>query len=143
MAAGVLGAGPAWAGSGAGSLDLTPYRGKVLYLDFWASWCGPCKLSFPFMAQMVSSFRRPDFAVLTINVDHARARAEDFLSQNNFGLPVAFDPSGAIARQFNVRDMPTSILFDRSGANRFVHEGFFQGQVSLYESHIWGLLNEK
>ena len=125
-------------------LHLDSYRGKVVYIDFWASWCGPCKLSFPFMQRMLSAFHRDDFVILTVNMDHNRQRADAFLSdQNQDGLPVIYDPSGQIAKRFGVKAMPTSLVVDKSGVVRFTNEGFFTDRVSAYEAHIWELLSEK
>lgn len=125
------------------TLDLTPYRGKVVYLDFWASWCGPCKLSFPYMARMTSFYGRRPFVVIAVNLDHSRERADAFLSESGVDIPVVFDPKGDIARQFHVSAMPTSVLIGRDGRVRYVHQGFFPDQTSLYEAHISELLNEK
>ena len=127
----------------ADQLNLDNYKGKVVYIDFWASWCGPCKLSFPFMEQMLSAFHRTDFVIITVNMDHSRARADAFLYQQpTSNLPVIYDSTGAIAKRFGVKAMPTSIIVDKSGAVRFKHEGFFENQISAYEAHIWELLSE-
>ncbi len=127
----------------ADQLNLDKYKGKVVYIDFWASWCGPCKLSFPFMEQMLSAFHRSDFVIITVNMDHSRTRADAFLSQQpTSDLPVIYDPTGAIAKRLGVKAMPTSIIIDKTGAVRFKHEGFFENQISAYEAHIWELLSE-
>jgi thiol-disulfide isomerase/thioredoxin len=135
---------PALAGPADELLRLDAYRGKVVYIDFWASWCGPCKLSFPFMRQMLGAFHRDDFVIVTVNMDHNRQRADAFLSdQNRDGLPVIYDPSGLIAKHFSVTAMPTSLVVDKSGVVRFRNEGFFADRVSAYAAHIWELLSEK
>jgi thiol-disulfide isomerase/thioredoxin len=135
---------PAFARSAApnAGLDLTPYRGRVVYLDFWASWCGPCKLSFPFMERMTSSFARKDLAVIAVNVDHAKDKADAFLADVGSALPVIYDPKGQIATEFHVQAMPTSVLIDRNGRVRFTHEGFFVDKIQTYQDHIVELIDE-
>jgi thiol-disulfide isomerase/thioredoxin len=126
-----------------GTFDAASYRGKVLYIDFWASWCAPCHLSFPYMRHLLSTYGQTDFALMAINVDHDRADANAFLQRFGAGIPVLFDPSGAIARRYDVKSMPTSILFGRDGRVRFVHDGFNAGDVNTYDNHILELLHER
>ncbi|MGZ3375657.1 MAG: TlpA disulfide reductase family protein [Phenylobacterium sp.] len=122
-------------------IDLTAYRGKILYLDFWASWCAPCQLSFPFMSQIASHYAARNFQVLAVNVDHARDKADAFLARAGGNVPVAFDSAGVLARDFGVHEMPTSFLLGPDGKVRFVHTGFFPEQTPLYIAHIEDLLN--
>jgi thiol-disulfide isomerase/thioredoxin len=125
------------------ALDLSQYRGKVVYLDFWASWCGPCQLSFPYMEQLARLHPAADFALIAINVDHSRDKAESFLKRFGGSVPVTFDGDGKIASQFGVKEMPTSMLIGRDGRTRFVHAGFFANQIPTYDAHISELLHEK
>ena len=122
-------------------VDLAAYRGRVLYLDFWASWCAPCQLSFPFMSQISSRYAARNFQVLAINVDHAREKADAFLARAGGNVPVAFDPTGALAKTLGVHELPTSFLLGSDGNVRFVHKGFFLEQTPLYVAHIEELLN--
>ena len=131
--------GPALA---AASLDLAKYRGKVVYVDFWASWCGPCKLSFPFMQQLAARYPASDLAVITVNVDRQRTAADRFMQQVRSNLPVIYDAAGDLAQAWKVADMPSSLVFDRKGAMRFRHQGFFPGKVREYEGHIAQLVRE-
>ena len=124
-------------------LDLAPYRGKVVYLDFWASWCGPCRLSFPYMAKMTSKYPADRFVVLAVNLDKSRPKADAFLAQVGAKLPVVYDPAGATASKYDVREMPTSVLIGRDGKVRYVHKGFFLDKAATYEAHIAELLDEK
>lgn len=127
----------------AASLDLAKYRGKVVYVDFWASWCGPCKLSFPFMQQLAGRYPANDLAVITVNVDRQRAAADRFMQQVRSNLPVIYDAAGDLAQTWKVADMPTSLVFDRKGTMRFRHQGFFPGKAAEYEGHIAQLVREK
>ncbi|MEO6339382.1 MAG: TlpA disulfide reductase family protein [Caulobacteraceae bacterium] len=137
-----------WAGAGhaapeAAPVNLDQYRGKVVYLDFWASWCGPCKLSFPYMQKMTSKYPADSFVVLAVNLDKSRPKADTFLAQVGNKLPVVYDPAGATATKYAVKEMPTSVLIGRDGKVRYVHKGFFLDKAPLYEAHIAELLNEK
>lgn len=124
-------------------LDLTQYRGKVVYLDFWASWCGPCSLSFPYMEGLTHSFSKNDLVVVTVNLDRSRSAAEKFLQKNGSDLPVIYDGEGKIAEAYNVSDMPTSIVIDRTGKVRFTHKGFHSDEQANYTAHINKLVKER
>ena len=125
------------------TFDAAAYVGKVLYLDFWASWCAPCQLSFPYMSHLLSTYNTTDFALVAVNVDHDRERADAFLSRVGGAVPVVFDARGAIAARYQIKAMPTSLLFGRDGRKRFEHDGFNEGQVATYDEHILELLHER
>jgi cytochrome c biogenesis protein CcmG/thiol:disulfide interchange protein DsbE len=105
-------------------LDLNGLRGRVVYLDFWASWCAPCREAFPWMRAMQSTYERQGLTVIAVNLDHDRAEAYRFLKTFQPNFEVQFDPQGVLAEQFNVAGMPTSVLIDRHGVLRYTHIGF-------------------
>jgi thiol-disulfide isomerase/thioredoxin len=125
------------------ALDLDPYKGKVVYLDFWASWCGPCRLSFPWMNDAQSQFGSAGLVVIAVNVDHDRALAEKFLGVHGADFKVVFDPKGAIASQYKIAGMPTSVVIGRDGRVRYEHTGFFENREGEYDNQISQLLSEK
>ena len=125
------------------NFNLNAFKGKVVYLDFWASWCGPCKLSFPYMEQLAHSFDNRELVVIADNLDHSTAKAQAFLRSLGATIPVMYDRKGVLATRFNVSTMPTSILIDRDGKIRYVHKGFFENKESEYTSHVIELINEK
>lgn len=125
------------------TFNLSELRGRVVYVDFWASWCGPCKQSFPYMNSLTRQYSGRDFAVVTINVDRSRAQADAFLRKMGGNLPVIYDTSGALAKQYKVKDMPTSLLIDRTGRIRFTHTGFHPKELAAYKAHIDQLINER
>jgi len=125
------------------TLDLSELRGRVVYVDFWASWCGPCKQSFPYMANLTRQYSSRDFAVVTINVDRQRGQADAFLRKMGSSLPVVYDTSGDLARKYKVKDMPTSFLIDRNGRIRFTHKGFHPKDFATYKAHIDQLIHER
>jgi cytochrome c biogenesis protein CcmG/thiol:disulfide interchange protein DsbE len=105
-------------------VDLARLRGKVVYLDFWASWCKPCRESFPWMNSVQSAYAKQGVVVVAVNVDQERALADAFLQQYPAQFQVYYDPSGKLAESYRVVGMPSSFLIDRSGAVRYRHVGF-------------------
>ena len=125
------------------SLDLAPYKGKVIYVDFWASWCGPCRQSFPWMNSTYADFKARGFEIVAVNLDQDQALAKTFLSNFTPQFPVVFDPKGVVATDYHVTGMPTAVLIGRDGRMRFTHDGFKPEKESEYVSHIMALLDEK
>tara|TARA_R110001583_G_scaffold31209_1_gene107017 strand:+ start:313 stop:801 length:489 start_codon:yes stop_codon:yes gene_type:complete len=119
---------------------LEQHQGKVVYLDFWASWCGPCRKSFPWMNEMQQKYREQGFVIISINLDADIALAKGFLLENSANFSVIFDPKGAIAQNFNIKGMPSSLLIDRQGQIQQAHSGFFTNKVTLYEAQLSALL---
>jgi cytochrome c biogenesis protein CcmG, thiol:disulfide interchange protein DsbE len=107
-----------------GSVDLAPSPQRWLYVDFWASWCAPCKQSFPWMNELQAKFRDRGLHVVAINVDTKRADADRFLKQLPAQFTVAFDPAGEMPKRFAVKAMPSAYLVDPQGRVRMVHRGF-------------------
>jgi cytochrome c biogenesis protein CcmG/thiol:disulfide interchange protein DsbE len=124
-------------------LDLDALRGRVVYLDFWASWCAPCRQSFPWMQAMKNTYERQGLTVITVNLDHDRADAERFLRRFHPDFAVQFDPQGTLAEHFKVTGMPTSVIIDRHGIARFTHIGFRPADREAYTMQVQELLAEK
>ena len=102
----------------------TSLRGELVYVDFWASWCGPCKQSFPWMNEMHARYSKQGLRVLAINVDQKPADAARFLATNPARFDVGYDATGASPRLFAVKTMPTSYLIDKHGTVLWKHAGF-------------------
>ena len=124
-------------------LDLKTLRGKVIYLDFWASWCGPCKQSFPWLDGLVREYGSQNFVVIGVNVDKDRDRAERFLSETPADFSIVYDPKGELATDYKITGMPGGVLIDRAGHVRFQHAGFSGKQKGMYEEQLQSLLAEK
>ncbi len=124
------------------NFDLSDYRGKVVYLDFWASWCAPCLQSFPWMNEIQRAYGPQGLVIVAVNVDHDGTLAQQFLRDKFVSFKIIYDPAGAIAKQYDLKDMPTSVLIGPDGKVRYVHSGFYTNRESQYVSHIRELLNE-
>ena len=125
---------------GKGTVELSKYRGKVVYLDFWASWCAPCLVAIPEIEEMRSEFPSHEFQIIAVNLDQQKKKALRFLSKNPVGYPSASDPEGRLPEQYGVDTMPTSYLIDRDGVIRYVHRGFQRGDGSRLRKEIRTLL---
>jgi thiol-disulfide isomerase/thioredoxin len=123
--------------------DPAGFHGRVVYLDFWASWCGPCRQSFPWMQTMTTTYEGDGLTVIAVNVDTDRAAADKFLNQFHPTFDVRFDPKGDIAELYKVHGMPSSVLIDRHGVARFTHIGFRPVDGPAYEAQVRELLAEK
>lgn len=132
-------AAPAFA---APELDLQSLKGKVVYIDFWASWCGPCRQSFPWMKAMHDQYGKDGLAIIAVNVDQEKKKADEFLAEFNPAFSILRDPKGELAAQFKVQTMPSSFMLDRQGKPRFKHLGFHDSKRSDYEKEIQQLLAE-
>jgi thiol-disulfide isomerase/thioredoxin len=122
--------------------ELNAMRGRVVYLDFWASWCVPCRQSFPWMNSLQSRYAGRGLTVIAVNLDHERADADLFLKRLAPAFQIRFDPQGDWARYFKVQGMPASVILDRAGQPRFTHIGFNNRDAPAYESQIQQLLAE-
>ncbi|HHJ19620.1 MAG TPA: TlpA family protein disulfide reductase [Gammaproteobacteria bacterium] len=122
-------------------LDLSQYKGKAVYLDFWASWCVPCKKSFPWMQKMQRKYRDQGLQIVAVNLDEVPADADQFLSQfPSINFEIVRDPEGRLASQYSLVGMPTALLFDASGKQVGRHVGFKKQKTGEYEDNIKALL---
>ncbi len=122
------------------ALSLSDYRGKVVYLDFWASWCAPCATALPVLDSFREEFSADGFQVLAVNVDSEPANARRFLSRRPVGYPSVTDPDGRLPALFEIDTMPTSFLIDRKGVIRLVHRGFKKSDVDSLRAEIRKLI---
>lgn len=120
---------------------LSDLKGKVVYLDFWASWCGPCKQSFPWMNDMQQKYGAKGLQVVGVNLDAKRPDAERFLAENPALFALAYDAKGETARQVGVKGMPTSVLIDADGKVLAVHQGFREQDRAELEARFVAALN--
>jgi peroxiredoxin len=124
------------------TVDLETFKGQVVYVDFWASWCGPCVDSFPFMNKLHNNLKSEGLALLAVNLDEERADAKSFLEAHKAEFTVVTDAEQQCAKQFSVKAMPSSFLIDRKGMIRDVHLGFRPGEAETLEVKVKQLLAE-
>lgn len=115
--------------------------GNVVYVDFWASWCIPCRKSFPWMNSIKEQYQAQGLTIISINLDHSQALADEFLKESPANFPVIYDPKGLIARKYQLKGMPSSFIVNRQGQIVSAHVGFNQIKQEAYESEIKTLLN--
>lgn len=122
--------------------DMTALAGRVIYLDFWASWCGPCKESFPFMESLQKEFSAQGLEVLAVSLDRKPAAAASFLASRPVSFSLAYDAKGQSAGTCGVTGMPTCVLVDRKGVVHTVHTGFRSGDTKTLHDEVKALLAE-
>lgn len=124
-------------------LRLSDLKGKVVYLDFWASWCGPCIKSFPWMNKLTRQYKADDLVVISVNLDEDITAAKKFLGKYPADFSVTYNPEGNIAEAYQVMGMPSSYLIDRKGNIAATHVGFFMKKTAGYEKQINQLTAQK
>jgi len=122
--------------------QLSQLKGHVVYVDFWASWCKPCRQSFPWLNQIQTQYAKQGLLVVGVNLDTEPELVSAFLHQVPAYFPITYDPDGKIAQQYELVGMPSSYLIDRDGTIRFSHKGFFSAKQGAYEQQIIALLQE-
>jgi thiol-disulfide isomerase/thioredoxin len=126
--------------AGGDTVALDRLRGRIVYVDFWASWCGPCKRSFPWMSELQQRYGGQGFAVVAINVDRKREDAERFLRQVPAGFTVAFDAAGTTPAAYGATSMPSSYLIDDKGNVVEIENGFRDDRKAALEARIRALV---
>jgi cytochrome c biogenesis protein CcmG/thiol:disulfide interchange protein DsbE len=125
------------------TMALADLRGRVVYVDFWASWCAPCRRSFPWMNEMQQRYGDRGFTVIAVNVDRRRADAEQFLQSNSAHFAVVYDDRGATPQAYSVKGMPSSYLIDARGTVVDVELGFHDDRKGAIEDQIRSLLSTR
>ena len=124
------------------NLRLSEYRGDVVMLNFWATWCGPCRQEMPLLDEMFQRYRKVGFTLLGINIDEDTRRAREMAETLGISFPVLFDLDKSVSRQYAIDAMPVTLLIDRQGIVRHVHYGYKPGYEHTYVDEIRGLLRE-
>ncbi len=124
-------------------IQLSSYKGKIIYLDFWASWCVPCRQSFPFMNKMQKKYADKGLEIIAINLDEDIEKARQFLKMIPAAFTIAYDPEGKASRAYKVSVVPTFYLLNRQGNIVYKHTGFRHSENEKIEIKIQQLLVEK
>lgn len=122
--------------AGAKNVRLADLKGRVVLVDFWASWCAPCKQSFPWMNEMQAKYGPKGLTIVGINVDKKREDADKFLVGTPAQFTVAFDTTGKVAEAFQPKGMPTSFLIGADGVVRAIHVGFRESDREKLEAEL-------
>jgi thiol-disulfide isomerase/thioredoxin len=122
------------------TLDLSAYKGRVVVVDFWASWCAPCRRSIPWLNQMRAQYGDRGLVVIGVNVDKDGRDAERFMREVPIDFNVVYDPEGVLAARYEVEGMPSSYVFSRDGTLVARHLGFQNARRSEYEALLSRLL---
>ncbi|MGE3532981.1 MAG: TlpA disulfide reductase family protein, partial [Steroidobacteraceae bacterium] len=122
------------------AIDLTKLKGQVVMLNFWASWCGPCRTEMPLMDQIYKKYSAAGFTLLGVNVDTDSTDAQKFLSQVPVSFPIAFDRDNKVSKLYEVSAMPSTVFIDRKGNVRALHRGYKPGDEAENLSQIRALI---
>ncbi len=125
-----------------GNIRLSEQRGNMVLINFWASWCGPCRQELPEMEALYQEYQDMGFEILAVNVDDDSSKANILLDDVEVSFPVLYDPEGQVSQLYDVNAMPTTVIVDRDGNQRLVHLGYRAGDEAKYEKAIKMLLRE-
>jgi len=124
------------------NLRLSEYRGDVVMVNFWATWCGPCRQEMPLLDELYSRYERVGFSLLGVNIDDDSRKAMNMVSELGVSFPVLFDARKEVSKLYEVDAMPVTVLIDREGTVRYVHHGYKPGYEDKYLDQIRSLLRE-
>ena len=130
---------PAAAGD---AVSLAGLKGQVVLINFWASWCGPCRQEMPVLDQLYRKYKPAGFTLLGVNVEPKSADALGFLKTTPVSFPILFDTQSKVSNLYEVAGMPSTVIVDRKGNVRYVHQGYKPGDESQYQDQIRSLLRE-
>jgi thiol-disulfide isomerase/thioredoxin len=119
-----------------GNVHLSEHKGKVVYLDFWASWCGPCVQSFPWMNDIQSRYGSKGLQIIAINLDQKPDDAKKFLADHPAKFQILFDKDGVTPKLYGIKGMPSSFLISKDGQIKMIHAGFRGEQKEVLEKEI-------
>lgn len=124
------------------NLRLSEYRGDVVMINFWATWCGPCRQEMPLLDDLYAKYQRVGFTLLGVNIDDDSRRAVKMIEELGVNFPVLFDESKSVSKLYKVEAMPVTVLVDKEGIVRHVHHGYKPGYEDKYLTEIRALLRE-
>ncbi|WAJ70030.1 TlpA disulfide reductase family protein [Catenovulum adriaticum] len=122
--------------------SLSDLKGKVVYVDFWASWCAPCRKSFPWLNELQTQYKEKGFTVIAVNVDVEKSMADEFLEQVPANFPIVYDPNSKIAKAYQLVGMPSSYIIGRDGEVKHMHAGFSSKKTAQYQQEIIELIKQ-
>jgi peroxiredoxin len=130
-------------GSSAGSnVSLAQYKGQVVMLNFWASWCGPCRQEMPLLESIYKKYNRMGFTLIGVNVEPDSNAANQWLKQTPVSFPILYDKDSKVSKMYDVAGMPSTVIIDRTGKVRVLHRGYKPGDENEYLDSIRTLVRE-
>jgi len=125
-----------------GKVELTQLRGQVVMINFWASWCGPCRQEMPLLDKMYRKYKPAGFTLVGVNVETDPKDADGYLKATPVSFPILLDTENKVSQLYNVSAMPSTVLVDRKGVVRYVHHGYKAGDENEYLDRIRALIRE-
>jgi peroxiredoxin len=124
------------------NIKLSELRGNVVMVNFWASWCGPCRQEMPLLQQLYERYKDMGFTLLGVNVDEEPGAGDKVLKEIPVSFPVLYDSKNQVSQTYNVKAMPSTFMIDRDGKVRHLHKGYMPGYEDEYQQQIRSLLRE-
>jgi len=124
------------------NLRLSDYRGQVVMVNFWASWCGPCRQEMPILEKMFKRYGKLGFVILGVNTEQDSSKANAYLRDIKVSFPIMYDTTSQVSKTYNVKAMPTTVIIDRNGKMRYLHAGYKSGYEKDYKKQIKKLIRE-
>jgi peroxiredoxin len=121
---------------------LSQYKGQVVMVNFWATWCGPCQQEMPLLDQMYKKYKPAGFTLIGVNVDKEAPAVKELLGRKPVSFPVLLDPANQVSKAYHVDEMPSSVIIDRKGEIRYIHRGYKPGDENEYQDRIRQLIRE-
>jgi peroxiredoxin len=123
-------------------IALSKYKGQVVMVNFWATWCGPCQQEMPLLDQMYKKYKPAGFTLIGVNVDKDAPPVKALLERKPVSFQVLLDPTNSVSKTYHVDEMPSSVIVDRKGQIRFIHRGYKPGDENEYQDRIRQLIRE-
>lgn len=125
-----------------GDVSLAQYKGKVVMINFWASWCEPCRHEMPLLEDIYKKYNKLGFTLIGVNVEPDSKAADNWLKQTPVSFPVLYDKESKVSSLYNVSGMPTTVIIDRKGNLRYLHVSYKPGDESDYLDNIRAMIRE-
>jgi peroxiredoxin len=124
------------------NVSLAQYKGQVVMLNFWASWCGPCRQEMPLLESIYKKYNRLGFTLIGVNVEPDSNAANEWLKQTPVSFPILYDKESKVSKMYDVAGMPSTVIIDRTGKVRVLHRGYKPGDENEYLDSIRTLVRE-
>ena len=121
---------------------LSQYKGQVVMVNFWATWCGPCRQEMPVLDQMYKKYKPAGFTLIGVSIDKEAPAVKELLARKPVSYPVLLDPANQVSKAYHVAEMPSSVIIDRRGQIRYIHRGYKPGDENEYQERIRQFIQE-